>query len=47
MCGTNSKYAAYFKVFNLKKCILQNPLELIIDYVPTCTKAPVNLPHNI
>jgi len=45
--GKKSKFAAEFEIFNLKKGALQNPLNLIIDYVRTCTKAPVIFPHNI
>jgi hypothetical protein len=33
--------------FNLKQRTLQNPLDLIVDYEPTCAKAPVIFPHKI
>jgi len=47
ICGKKSKFSADFAIFNQKKCTLQNPLDLIIDYVPTYTKAPIIFPHKI
>jgi hypothetical protein len=42
-----SKFSADFVIFNQKKITLQNPLGLIIDYVPAYTEAPIIFPHKI